>query len=80
LGRLLPQIVFSVSAFSQLQNHGNFPHFDIAIPTGNFGNILAALIARRMGGSFCFVFFFVSLAAKYLTCVFKFFSAKQRNN
>ncbi len=50
LGRLLPQVVFSVSAYCQLLRRAPVvSQFDMAIPTGNFGNILAAIMARRMG-------------------------------
>ncbi len=50
LGRLLPQIVFSVSAYCQLlRRNPKTTEFDMAIPTGNFGNILAAILAKRMG-------------------------------
>jgi threonine synthase len=50
LGRLLPQVVFSVSAYCQLLRRAeSITRFDMAVPTGNFGNILAAITARRMG-------------------------------
>lgn len=51
-GRLVPQIVYYFSAYADLVASGAIQlgqkiHF--AVPTGNFGNILAAEYARRMG-------------------------------
>ncbi|MDO4540990.1 MAG: threonine synthase, partial [Syntrophomonadaceae bacterium] len=51
-GRLLPQIVYYVSAWLDLLNEGAIQEGDsinLAVPTGNFGNILAAWYARAMG-------------------------------
>ncbi len=51
-GRLLPQIVYYVSAWCDLVNEGNLNKgetFNVCVPTGNFGNIFAAYLARRMG-------------------------------
>ena len=51
-GRLLPQIVYYVSAWCDLLKSGRIAcgeKFNIAGPTGNFGNILAAYYARQMG-------------------------------
>ena len=51
-GRLLPQIVYYVSAYCDLVNTGRIAVGDpvnVAVPTGNFGNILAAFYARQMG-------------------------------
>lgn len=50
-GRLVPQVVYYVSAYCDLLN-GNedlSDGFDVVVPTGNFGNILAAYYARCMG-------------------------------
>ncbi|XP_012632800.2 threonine synthase-like 1 [Microcebus murinus] len=51
-GRLLPQIVYHASAYLDLVSQG-FISFgspvDVCIPTGNFGNILAAVYAKMMG-------------------------------
>lgn len=51
-GRLLPQIVYYFWSYFQLVRSGavagNAP-INIAVPTGNFGNILAACYAGRMG-------------------------------
>ncbi len=49
-GRLLPQIVYYVSAYCDLRKTKELPDgFNVVVPTGNFGNILAADYARRMG-------------------------------
>lgn len=51
-GRLLPQIVYYISAYCDMVNAGKVPFgepINITVPTGNFGNILAAYYAREMG-------------------------------
>jgi len=51
-GRLMPQIVYYISAYAQLvanQHIKKGAEIDVCVPTGNFGNILAAYYARRMG-------------------------------
>ncbi len=51
-GRLVPQIVYYISAYCDLIENGALQMGDpinIAVPTGNFGNILAAYYAGRMG-------------------------------
>lgn len=51
-GRLAPQIVYYVSAYCDLVNRGTIRMGDevnVCVPTGNFGNIFAAYIAREMG-------------------------------
>jgi len=51
-GRLLPQIVYYVSAYADLVAGGALAAgapLDVCVPTGNFGNILAAYYAKRMG-------------------------------
>lgn len=51
-GRLLPQIVYYISAYVDLVKSGDIKMGDkvnVAVPTGNFGNILAAYYAREMG-------------------------------
>ena len=55
-GRLAPQIVYYVSAYCDLLaqsaiNPGD--EIDVCVPTGNFGNIFAAYIAKRMGLPIC---------------------------
>ncbi|MBO5255955.1 MAG: threonine synthase [Clostridia bacterium] len=51
-GRLAPQIVYYVSAYLDLVNSGKIKSgepVNVCVPTGNFGNIFAAYIAREMG-------------------------------
>ncbi len=51
-GRLAPQIVYYVSAYCDMINNGSIKYGDkinIVVPTGNFGNILAAYFAKEMG-------------------------------
>ena len=51
-GRLVPQIVYYISAYCDLLKDGSIELGDkmnVVVPTGNFGNILAAYYARRMG-------------------------------
>lgn len=51
-GRLVPQIVYYFSAYADLLNSGEIKLGDkvnFVVPTGNFGNILAAYYAMRMG-------------------------------
>ncbi len=51
-GRLVPQIVYYISAYCDLLAEGKIKNGDlinIVVPTGNFGNILAACYAREMG-------------------------------
>lgn len=51
-GRLAPQIVYYVSAYCDLLGReGNYLEngFNVVVPTGNFGNILAAYYAKKMG-------------------------------
>lgn len=51
-GRLAPQIVYYVSAYCDLINSGEITAGDeinVTVPTGNFGNIFAAYLARRAG-------------------------------
>ena len=51
-GRLVPQIVYYFSAYADLLKAGTISLGDtvnFVVPTGNFGNILAAYYARNMG-------------------------------
>ncbi len=51
-GRLLPQIVYYISAYVDLISQGSIQNgekINVAVPTGNFGNILAAYYAGKMG-------------------------------
>ncbi len=52
IGRLIPQITYYVYAYIQLMNDRVVQEnelVDVVVPTGNFGNIYAAYIAKRMG-------------------------------
>ncbi|MCM1133158.1 MAG: threonine synthase [Ruminococcus flavefaciens] len=51
-GRLVPQIVYYVSAYAELVKDEEIALGDkinIVVPTGNFGNILAGYYAKKMG-------------------------------
>lgn len=51
-GRLLPQVVYYISAYCDLVNNGTIrsgDEIDFCVPTGNFGDILAGWYAKRMG-------------------------------
>lgn len=52
IGRLVPQIVYYVYAYAKLlanEEIKNGEEINVVVPTGNFGNILAAYFAKRMG-------------------------------
>lgn len=52
LGRLVPQIAYYFAAYADLVRRGTLlmgEKVNICVPTGNFGNILAAYYAREMG-------------------------------
>ena len=52
IGRLVPQVVYYVYAYAKLVQKGtikNGEEINITVPTGNFGNILAAYLAKQMG-------------------------------
>lgn len=51
-GRLCPQVVYYISAYAELIKNEQIKYgekVNITVPTGNFGNILAAYYAREMG-------------------------------
>lgn len=51
-GRLVPQIVYYFSAYADMVKAGEIKQGDkinFAVPTGNFGNILAGFYAMKMG-------------------------------
>lgn len=51
-GRLVPQIVYYVSAYCDMVSNGTIKNgepMNVVVPTGNFGNILAAYYAKKMG-------------------------------
>lgn len=52
IGRLVPQIVYYVYAYATLYKNGEIKageKINVTVPTGNFGNILAAFYAKNMG-------------------------------
>lgn len=52
IGRLVPQIVYYFHSYSQLMQKNQIKPGDtmnVVVPTGNFGNILAAYYAKQMG-------------------------------
>ena len=52
IGRLVPQIVYYVYAYAKLLEKGKIKdgeRINVVVPTGNFGNILAAFYAKNMG-------------------------------
>ncbi len=52
IGRLVPQIVYYFWAYIQMLSRGQIEdgeEINLVVPTGNFGNILAAYYAKRMG-------------------------------
>ncbi|MFI3116256.1 MAG: threonine synthase [Clostridia bacterium] len=51
-GRLVPQIIYYISAYCDMVNSNEIKIGDpinVCVPTGNFGNILAAYFAKKMG-------------------------------
>ncbi|MCU6761133.1 Threonine synthase [uncultured Roseburia sp.] len=52
IGRLVPQIVYYVYAYAKMYANGAIGKdeaINVVVPTGNFGNILAAFYAKNMG-------------------------------
>ena len=52
IGRLVPQIVYYVYSYTRLLGKGDIAkdeNINVVVPTGNFGNILAAYYAKQMG-------------------------------
>jgi threonine synthase len=52
IGRLVPQIAYYVNAYVKLLQNGEIAggeKINLCVPTGNFGNILAAYFAKKMG-------------------------------
>ena len=52
IGRLVPQIVYYVYAYAKLLQNEEIAEgegINVVVPTGNFGNILAAYFAKHMG-------------------------------
>ncbi len=52
IGRLIPQVVYYVYAYAKLLGQDRLAEdgrMNVVVPTGNFGNILAAFYAKQMG-------------------------------
>lgn len=52
IGRLVPQVVYYVYVYAKLLEEGRIADgepINVVVPTGNFGNILAAFYAKNMG-------------------------------
>jgi len=52
IGRLVPQVVYYVYAYAKLLQNEEIQEgeaINVVVPTGNFGNILAAYFAKKMG-------------------------------
>lgn len=52
IGRLIPQVAYYVYAYAKLYKNGVIgkdEKINVVVPTGNFGNILAAFYAKNMG-------------------------------
>lgn len=52
IGRLVPQVAYYAYAYAQLLAQGEIAdgeEMNVVVPTGNFGNILAAFYAKNMG-------------------------------
>ena len=52
VGRLVPQVVYYVNAYAKLLENEEIEDgekINVVVPTGNFGNILAAYYAKQMG-------------------------------
>lgn len=52
IGRLAPQVAYYFKAYGLMLSAGKVKYgekIDVAVPTGNFGNILAGYIAKQMG-------------------------------
>ena len=49
VARFLPQAFYYFYAYAQLQREGRADNVVVCVPSGNFGNIIAGLFARRMG-------------------------------
>ncbi len=49
VARFLPQAFYYFNAYAQLKREGKHEDIVFCVPSGNFGNITAGLIAKRMG-------------------------------
>ncbi len=49
VARFLPQMFYYFNAYAQLKREGRHHNVVFCVPSGNFGNITAGLIAKKMG-------------------------------
>ncbi|MBR6737942.1 MAG: threonine synthase [Clostridia bacterium] len=52
IGRLVPQVIYYVYSYAKMVKHGELKMgqaFNVCVPTGNFGDIFAAFLAREIG-------------------------------
>lgn len=52
IGRLVPQMVYYITAYHELVASGELTYgdlLDVSVPTGNFGDLLAGYYVKRMG-------------------------------
>lgn len=49
VARFLPQAFYYFYAYAQLAKQGKASNLVVSVPSGNFGNITAGLVAKRMG-------------------------------
>lgn len=49
IGRLLPQSFYYFYAWSQIANADDFESIIFSVPSGNFGNMMGGLLAKKMG-------------------------------
>ncbi len=49
VARFLPQSFYYFNAYAQLKRLGKEQNMVVSVPSGNFGNITAGLVAKRMG-------------------------------
>ncbi|MFR9620437.1 MAG: threonine synthase [Rikenellaceae bacterium] len=49
VARFLPQAFYYLNAYAQMKREGKEEDLVICVPSGNFGNITAGLIAKKMG-------------------------------
>src|SRR5699024_7410985 len=49
IARLIPQMFYYFNAYAQLKKNNDDVKAVFSVPSGNFGNLTAGLLARRMG-------------------------------
>ena len=70
-GRLLPQVVYHVTSYLDLVKQkvvSMGDEIDICVPTGNFGNILAAYYAKVVNFRQCFFFIHLKMKITKVNC------------